>query len=369
VTQQAKLQQLRQAGAFSDEQMAIFKEKLEDSSNELERVRRELATTSSERNPINAENLQIAEARVSSLAAQVGTNEMGLNRVRQNLTKVLEMVPSTDRISEDETLDNLERRRLADTEERILGELSGNERGVTDLTAYEAMWEEVRSRIAEIVHDEYADIANDIKPLITEYYFQRKQTAFFRSIERRLSGYITQYRENISRQPQLLREESKYIHEVETNQAMYDAFLESKTTTQINEAIQSTQLGVRISVIEKAERPIIPVKPDKIKVIFIAVMFGIICGLGSILVTEYMDDSFRSVEEVQRILKLPVLGTIPKTFSHFAWERKKKGRMILIWSIGLVLFIAMVSGAMFIYSKALKESSIGVELSDDLLGR
>ena len=31
VTQQAKLQQLRQAGAFSDEQLAIYKEKLEDS--------------------------------------------------------------------------------------------------------------------------------------------------------------------------------------------------------------------------------------------------------------------------------------------------------------------------------------------------
>ena len=63
------------------------------------------------------------------------------------------------------------------------------------------------------------------------------------------------------------------------------------------------------------------------QVIVIAAMFGIVCGFGSILVTEYMDDSFRSVEEVQRVLKLPVLGTIPKTVSHFAWERKKKGRM------------------------------------------
>jgi len=43
--------------------------------------------------------------------------------------------------------------------------------------------------------------------------------------------------------------------------------------------------------------------------------------------------------------------------------------MILIWSIGLLLFITMISGAMFIYAKALQESSIGVELSDDLLGR
>jgi len=192
---------------------------------------------------------------------------------------------------------------------------------------------------------------------------------FIRSIQRRLNSYIEQYRENRSRRPQLEREESKLIHEIETNQAIYDAFLESKTSAQINEAIQSTNLGVRISIIERAERPISPVKPDKMKVVLIAAMFGMVCGLGAILVTEYMDDSFRSVDEVQRILNLPVLGTIPKTVSHFAWEKKKRGRLLLVWSIGLIFFITMISGAMFIYAKALQESSIGVELSEDVLGR
>ncbi len=369
VTRLAKLQELRQAGAFSDEQLAIYKEKLEAADNELERVRRELATTGAERNPINSTNVNIAELKVSSIGAQVGRNELGLKKVRENLAAVFGMVPSTDKIASDEALNNLERQILADTEERILQELAGNERADTDLASYEALWEELRTRVTEIVHAEYSEFANDFKPLITEYFFQRIQTDFFRSIERRLNGYISQYRENISRRPQLLREESKLVHEVATSQTIYDAFLESKTSSQINEAMQRTQLGVRISVIEKAERPITPVKPDKIKLIIIATMFGIACGFGAILITEYMDDSFRSVEEVQRIMKLPVLGTIPKTISHFAWERKKRGRMILIWSIGLILFVCLVSGALFIYSQALQESSIGVELADDPSGR
>jgi uncharacterized protein involved in exopolysaccharide biosynthesis len=369
VTQQAKIQGLRQAGAFSDEQLAQYKEKLEDAEKELDRVRRELATTSAETNPINSANIHLADARVKSLEAQVGRNEMGLSRVRERLSSVLNMIPSTERISMDETLDNLERQLLADTEERILQELTGGQAADADLTSYEALWEELRSRIAEIVHDEYSEIAADIRPLITEYFFQRKQTSFFRSIERRLNSFIEQYRNNINRRPQLLREESKLAHEVETNQAIYDAFLESKTSAQINEAIQSTNLGVRINVIEKAERPINPVKPNRIRVIAMAAIFGLICGFGSILVTEYMDDSFRTVDEVQKILKLPVLGTIPKTVSHFAWEKQRRGRMLLVWTIGVILFVTMISGAMFIYAKALQESSIGVELSEDLLGR
>lgn len=369
VTQQAKIQASRQAGAFSDVQLANYKEKLEDSESELDRVRRELATTSAETNPINPGNVHVAEERVNSLGAQVGRNEMGLNRVRQRLTTVFGMIPSTERISKDETLNNIERQIVADTVERILQELSGNDAGVTDLTQYDELWEELRDRVAAIVHDEYSETPSDVKPLITEYFFQRKQTNFFRTIERRLNGFIEQYRENISRRPQLEREADKLTHEIATNQAIYDAFLESKTSAQINEAIQSTNLGVRISIIERAERPISPVKPDKLKVIIMAAMFGLVCGLGSILITEYMDDSFRTIDEVQKVLKLPVLGTIPRTVSHFAWEKKKRGRMILIWSIGLMLFITMVLGAMFIYAKALQKSSIGVELSDDLLGR
>jgi uncharacterized protein involved in exopolysaccharide biosynthesis len=369
VTQMAKIQELRQAGAFSDEQLANYREMLEDSEKELERVRRELATTEAERNPINASNVHIAEAKVASLEAQVGRNEMALNKVRTNLTSVFSLVPSTDRINTDETLDNLERQITANAEEKILQELSGDDQSADDVAESDALWQEMRNRISEIVHEEYADFSNDYKPLITEYFYQRKMTNFFRSIERRLRSYIEQYRNNISRRPQLIREESKLVHEVETNQAIYDAFLESKTSSQINEAIQSTQLGVRVSIIEKAERPIIPVKPNKIKVILIAAMFGMVCGFGSILVTEYMDDSFRTVEDVQRILKLPVLGTIPKTVSHFAWEKKKRGRMLIIWTVGLALFIAMVSGAMYIYARALQESSIGVELNDDQLGR
>ncbi len=369
VTRQARLQGLRQAGAFSDEQLAIYKEKLEDAEREIDRVRRELATTSAGTNPINAGNVHAAEARIKSLGAQVGRNEMGLKRVRERLTSVFGMIPSTDRVATDEALTNIERQILADTEGKILQELSGNETAVSDLTQYEAIWEELRARVSEIVHNEYSEFSNDVKPLITEYFFQRKQTNFIRSIERRLGGFVEQYRDNIRRRPQLEREESKLAHEVGTNQAIYDAFLESKTTAQINEAIQSTNLGVRISVIEKAERPITPVKPDRLKVIVMAAMFGMICGLGSILVTEYMDDSFRTVDEVQRVLKLPVLGTIPKTVSHFEWERKKRGRIFLIWTIGMLLFITMVSGAMFIYAKALQESSIGVELTEDLLGR
>jgi uncharacterized protein involved in exopolysaccharide biosynthesis len=374
ITQLEKLEGIRQAGAFSEEQLVIFKEKLEESERELERKRRELAVTDVERNPVNSANVHVAETRAAALGATVDGIEIDLRSVRQRLSSVLAgNIPDTEKIADDEMIGNIESRLVADSEERMIHELSGTAGTAGDETAWETrrqnLWEQIRTRIAEIVAGEYAQINDDYKPLITEYFYQRHQAEFYRSLERRLSGYIEQYRTNLSRRPQLQREENRLAHEVESNRSIYEMLLESKTSAKLTEAMQSTSLGVSIDIVEPAERPLSPVKPNKIKIIILALVFGFACGFGSILVTEYMDDSFRTVEEVQRTLGVPVLGTIPKTVAHFAWERKKRGRLILAWIVGLFLFVSFVSGALYMYARVLEGTNIGVELNEDLIER
>jgi hypothetical protein len=49
----------------------------------------------------------------------------------------------------------------------------------------------------------------------------------------------------------------------------------------------------------------------------------------------------------------------------FAWERKQRGVMIISWIVGLVLFIGIISGALYIYANQLKSSGLGLELKED----
>jgi len=361
---QVRLQGIRQAGAFSEEQLAIYKEKLEASEKELTEVRREMADRNVDSNPVNAANIHYAEALKNSLMAEIEQNEIALKRVRGKLVSIFDLVPSTDRLSKDETVQNLENRLLAHGGEQLLQDLiSGQETGSRD-ERFEFLSEELRRSIEDIVNEEYKTFSSEIRPLITEYFFQQKLLGFYRSKSRRLQGYIDQNRMNTKRMPILEREFNHLSGEVETNRAIYQAFLESKTSAQITEAIHSTNLGFHISIIEKADMPMAPVKPEPIKIILVALLFGASCGIGSILVTEYMDDSFRNVEEVQRFLNLPVLGTVPKTISSFSWERKKKGKMILLWVVGLFLFVSIVTVTLYIYERSLREAGIGVRISD-----
>lgn len=67
-----------------------------------------------------------------------------------------------------------------------------------------------------------------------------------------------------------------------------------------------------IEVIDRARVPKTPVSPNLILNILIGMLIGTLSGLGLAFVFDYFDHTFKSVEEVERYLHLPVLGSVPR---------------------------------------------------------
>lgn len=66
-----------------------------------------------------------------------------------------------------------------------------------------------------------------------------------------------------------------------------------------------------VQVIDKAELPKNPVKPNKKMNVAIAFCLGLMIGTGIVFLIEYLDDTLKTPEDVQKHLGLPVIGTIP----------------------------------------------------------
>ena len=79
-----------------------------------------------------------------------------------------------------------------------------------------------------------------------------------------------------------------------------------------------------IQVVEKAAYPDKPVSPNKKLNILIAFVLGLMVSVGLSLLLEFMDNTFKSKEEVEKALDLPVLGTIPELSSEDGIERRRK---------------------------------------------
>lgn len=63
-----------------------------------------------------------------------------------------------------------------------------------------------------------------------------------------------------------------------------------------------------------------PIIPNKKKVIMVAFIVGIIISIGIIFVLDYLDDTIKSKEKLEKLLPIPVLGELPKHEKSFKGE-------------------------------------------------
>jgi len=69
--------------------------------------------------------------------------------------------------------------------------------------------------------------------------------------------------------------------------------------------------ALNISILEVARPADRPSKPQKTKIMLIALIFGLMSGSALALLRDWLDYRLRSVEEISAVLSIPVLGVVP----------------------------------------------------------
>ncbi len=93
---------------------------------------------------------------------------------------------------------------------------------------------------------------------------------------------------------------------VDTNRYLYDALVKKMEEKDITEKSQN----VNVWVIEKADLPNAPLTPRKRRNIILGIMLGIMGGLSLSFFLEYLDNTIKTPEDVQKKFNIPVLSTI-----------------------------------------------------------
>ncbi|HBT64289.1 MAG TPA: hypothetical protein DEB10_06475 [Ruminococcaceae bacterium] len=108
--------------------------------------------------------------------------------------------------------------------------------------------------------------------------------------------------------PHLISGEIKYSSDV--TDLMAKSLTETYSQVLVDQAISWLNTN-SLSVIDHAEKPDKPVKPDFLLYSLIAAVVGLLASIGIIFSMEYLDDTIKTVDEVEECMGTFILGTIP----------------------------------------------------------
>jgi capsular polysaccharide biosynthesis protein len=68
-----------------------------------------------------------------------------------------------------------------------------------------------------------------------------------------------------------------------------------------------------VSIIEEASTPVNPIKPNKKMNVLIAGVLGFMVSIFIVFIIDYLDNTIKTTEDIEKHLELPVIGSIPES--------------------------------------------------------
>lgn len=117
---------------------------------------------------------------------------------------------------------------------------------------------------------------------------------------------------------------SKLEREVAANRQLYETFL-----AKFEESDLSAQYTItNAQIIDEARIPKSPIRPDKNKFVLQWGMIGLFCGILLSLFREQLHNTFRTNEDIEQKLALPVLGVVPMLGRKISAKRVSRSRQV-----------------------------------------
>ena len=175
-----------------------------------------------------------------------------------------------------------------------------------------------RSKLAQVSREKHPDLLQ-LDAQIREVN-QRLQT----EVQKLLRAVETEYKVARGREEALLanvnelRHEARRLNEREAQasslQREKDSVDELQGTVlkRLKETGLTSALGTtNIRIMEQATVPTVPIKPRTLLITTLAAIAGLALGLGVAFVSDSLDNRVHSAEDIERILGVPILGTVP----------------------------------------------------------
>jgi len=183
-------------------------------------------------------------------------------------------------------------------------------------------------RLSELERD-YAQLTATVKPDYPKAVALKKQidtvqSALDRQKKALAQNIVDEYRSAVANEKylsQALEQQKKDVNEiaeksiqynilkreVDTNKQLYEGLLTRLKEAQVSAGLKASN----IRIVDAAETPKNPVKPRVVLNLALGIILGLGLGIGLAVFQEYLDNTLKTPDEVETLLRLPSLGVLP----------------------------------------------------------
>ena len=325
-----QLEEIRAIHDFSVEQLVIYKQKLDDAERQLQRFQESRISDSPIANPVTAQNVNRVDVLMSQ--AQVEGDDAAEARAdRSARLRFLAPAEYDTLVGLSSAALQLESDQLISLEREVASVLVLSSSGGPEVSSLSVSIAENKSQLRaearELARDSIAGLSMGIVNAYAELKVAEVEESMISERLSILERFMWDYTQGRVSAPEEEMELTRLRQEVENNRALYEAFIEQSAAGQITEALEAVRAGGRFEVIEPPVRPTSPVAPDKPMIILLSLFGGLVVGLGIVLAAEQSDTSFKDIADIEAVLGLPVVATIPEAeIFHSIASREKQLR-------------------------------------------
>jgi len=344
VTTQKELEHIRSARQFGEEQLRVYEEQLRHSEEALERYKGSMIAQSLVVNVVRNGNIGAAEAlraRLSDDASTARARVLPLSRAAMAAG-----MPASDvRLRDDP--------QVLQAGTRISTALSGAAQSILSTEAPDLsnwppkgeidvarrdLYRAIESRATSL----YPGSSPDAIHAMANYVFSQTDAAATATAADWLDRSINSFKRRAATSPADEMEIQSLEAEVKKNRDLLQSFQTQTVASDVSQAVETTNLGLRMEIIDPAQVPLQATRPNKRRIIMASFLLGPFVGVGFAFLSELLDPTLRTLDDIKRIAPEPVFGVMPRFSTLAVRNRGLRRYWVPATAAGLVLLTALL---------------------------
>jgi uncharacterized protein involved in exopolysaccharide biosynthesis len=287
----------RTAGSrdFFESQEELLQQQLADANAKLRDLKNSVGLVS-----IDGQR-EIIEDQIKSVERELIATEGALSSSEQRITALKRAHPELDVISVADAASGLSTKAIDDMRDQLYT-LQIREREL------QSLYRDAHPQLAAI----RAQVAAS-QQLLDEQELRIEQSA-----AASLRAKVEKLRDKMVRageQLQELNENEVTIRELETRtdllRANYTSYARNRELARISEGLDDERIS-NVNLVQPATLVAKPVVPQKLPIAVLGLLAALLGAAGVVVLSEYLDPSLRSVDQIEAELELPVLASVPR---------------------------------------------------------